>query len=261
MPIAANRSLFDPPCSHRHGLSDPVMLAWVSHCLDDTYLATHESEDDDVLQPGRLELTPGDALYAQGTTASYIYIVERGLMQCLGRPADGQRDPLGPVSFVGTGGLIGRHDQHGRRPEAAVAVTRTHLLGLPQSDLQQLQATAPALAALITRRLSQSLMGGLRVAYRLRDLPVAARILAGLSHMAQASAAVPDALTAVQTTLPMMLASATFAHWLGLPLSKLSPYLAQLENAQVLKLADGQITSLKPQVILNATQHLSPIRQ
>jgi CRP-like cAMP-binding protein len=240
-------------------LADPIARAWVSYCMDEVDRAPNLEGDDNLLQLGRLDLMPGDTLYAQGTWSSYIYIVESGLMQCLAQQDDGLALP-GNVCFVGSGGLLGHYDQSSRRQESAQAVTRTRLLGMPLTDLLRMEDQAPVLAELITRRLSQSLMDGWRTAYRLRDLPPSSRTLAGLGHLARQNTPRGE-VHPLASTMPMQLDMAVLAHWLCLPPAELHTYLSQLESAQVLTLKGGRITSLKPQAILNATKHINEVKR
>lgn len=207
------------------------------------------------LEATRLELMPGDELYAQGTVARYAYIVESGLVQCVGHQGDGGDFP-GLVGFACAGELVGLYDQQERRSESVSMVTRGTLLALPLDGLKYTQGASPQLAELIARRLCLATKRDWRIVYRLRDLPPDRRAVAGLAHLVYLAA--PDGQpTGGGGAMQIDLRVAVLRRWLGLSLNELMDRLEALEHDAALVLKGDRVVALMPQKILSALSALN----
>ncbi|MES2088626.1 MAG: hypothetical protein V4532_01390 [Pseudomonadota bacterium] len=246
---AAQSSLWHSgPQSSPHGGAGLLTITQLTQFLGGLGMAAYEAHD--ALETIRLELMPGDELYACGTVARYAYIVESGLVQCVGpRYGDGHDLP-GSVGFASAGELVGLYDQQERRSESVSMVTRGTLLALPLDELKHTQASSPQLDELIARRMCLAMKRDWRIVYRLRDLPPDKRTAAGLAHLVYLAA--PEGLKgADEQTLPTDLSMAVLRRWLGLSENELVACLDQLQHDAAISLKGDRIVAVKPQGILN----------
>lgn len=209
--------------------------------------------EDGTMTGVRLSLSPGDALYAQGSPGMYVYLLEAGLVQCR-RHGDGFGLP-DTVSYAGPGEWIGLYDHQGLRRESVDAATHTSLLALPCSELHALSASSPMIDELLARRSSMALKRDWRVAYSLRDLPPCARTLSSLIHLVRLID--PKIETNPNdVTLRVSLDIAMLGQWLGLPLSELRRCLMHLQSCGALHGDNARIMVLTPRVLFSASRSL-----
>lgn len=245
-----------PPSSPPEG-SGLLTINQLTQFLGGLGMAAYEVHD--ALETIRLELMPGDELYACGTVARYAYIVESGLVQCVvPRRGDGH-DLAGSVGFASAGELVGLYDQQERRTESVSMVTRGSLLALPLDELKHTQASSPQLGELIARRMCLAMKRDWRIVYRLRDLPPDQRTAAGLAHLVYLAA--PDGLKGADAqTLPVDLSVAVLRRWLGLSVDEVVGCLDQLQHDLAISLKGGRIVAVMPQGILSALNVLGLAR-
>ncbi|MGE5451822.1 MAG: Crp/Fnr family transcriptional regulator [Acidobacteriota bacterium] len=197
----------------------------------------------------RLDLRPGDVLYAQGSESVYAYIVKSGLMMCQRRGVAGGNG-VASVNFASTHDWLGVHDPRGLRGETATAVTSTTLLALTVQELRQMEGKSPVIAELIARPIGQALMRDWRTLYRLRDLPAYTRTVAGLAHLADLAVRSGDD-QAPPEELATHLEVETLGRWLDLGTDELEKSLAQLHRYGALSLHGRHIEKLMPEVLIS----------
>lgn len=207
----------------------------------------------------RVQLEPGDVLYAQGARPTYAYIVESGLIQCERERTEDERSP-DAVSYAAAHDLFGHQVSQRQRREGARAITRATLLALPVDDLQDMEARSPLLAELIARPRGHALIRDWRMVYRLRDLPPYARTVAGLSHLIGLAKPGRDPVDP-QATLQVVIDVQSLRRWLGLTAEDLDKSLVQLQRYGALVRRKDQIISLVPEVMLQVSDALRPWRK
>lgn len=186
-----------------------------------------------------LYLTRGHVLYCEGAPARYVYLVKSGLIQRTRFSEKIDRN-LRTVAFAGPGELIGLPDRFSRHPESVSAIMDTHLLAVPLIEWRRLDAYTRVLDELVVRRLSAALMHDWKVAYKLRDLPLNARIVCGLSYLVGLTTGRDQR----PTHLAMNLTWDVLAQWLGTRVDLLMPRLLRLERHGVLASRRNVIRSL-----------------
>lgn len=216
---------------------------------------TEEVGDD--LYLVRLQLEPGDVLYAEGAKAAYAYIVESGLIQCE-RTVDDHSPEA--VSYAASHDLLGSPGPFRQRRESACAITRTTLLAMSADDLHDMAEKSPLLAELIARPMGRALMRDWRTVYRLRDLPPYARTVAGLSHLIRLAMPGRDPAES-PSRLQVVIEVSSLCRWLGLSADELDKSLEQLQRYGALTRQNERITALVPEVMLQVSSALRPRRK
>jgi CRP-like cAMP-binding protein len=198
----------------------------------------------------RLYLSPGDVLYAQGSPSAYVYMLESGLVQCRSH-SQGFGGP-DAASYVGASEWTGLFGGHGLHLESVEAAAHTSLLALPIGELVALSASSPPTAALLSRCRSLALTRDGRMASSLRDLSPYARTVVGLIHLVHMIDPQPEA-GQHESRIWVALDVAMLAHWLGLGLSQVQPYLWQLQRVGALRCNEARIMDVFPQGLFNAS--------
>jgi len=199
----------------------------------------------------RMDLSPGDVLYARGAFSHYVYVLKSGLMQCQG-PSDGLGRPV-TVSVVGAGDWIGLCDGTGRHQETVHAAAHTSLLAFARNELCSMSASSPLIASLLARRISLSHARDGQAIRCLPGLPHYARTVVGLINLAYQ---LDPRLSADQhaLTVRVSLDVAMLAQWLGLPLGELQRCLQKLQRLGALCCDHRCIHDLAPQALFKASR-------
>ena len=209
---------------------------------------------DDTMVGVRLKLSPGDALYKQGSSSPYVYVLESGLVQ-----RHNQLDGSGlsdTVTYAGPREWIGLHDQLGWRQESIDAATHASLLAFPAKDIRALSASSPIITELLARRTSMALKRAWRIGYSLRDLPPCTRTVVGLAYLVRLFDSKIEA-DQHDSTMSVVLGVAMLGPWLGLSLSDLCQCLGLLQRFGALGYEGTHIIELSPQVLFNASHAMS----
>jgi CRP-like cAMP-binding protein len=212
-------------------------------------------EMQDTMLAVRLELSPGDVLYSQGSASQYAYIMESGLLQC-----HTQRDGLGlpdAVSYAGPREWVGLYGALDRHQESVHAVVKTSLLAFHVGQLRHLSASSPRMAELLASRSSTALKRNGCIADGLRHLPADARTVGGLSHLL---GLIDPKIEAVQghSTMHAVLDMAVLGHWLGLSWSDLLECLTKLQGHGALTMDARNIVDVSPQLLFSASGLIAP---
>lgn len=242
--------------NHERAGAELISSVHLLHFLGGTSAPSQAAADgaDDAMTGVRLTLSPGDALYAQGSPGMYVYLLESGLVQCR-RHGDGLGMP-DAVSYAGPGEWIGLYDHQGLRRESVDAATHTSLLALPCSELHALSASSPMIDELLARRSSMALKRDWRVAYSLRDLPPCARTLSSLIHLVRLIDPKMET-NPNDVSLRVSLDVAMLGQWLGLPLSKVRQCVMHLQSCGALDGDDTRIKVLMPGVLFRTSRALT----
>ena len=199
----------------------------------------------------RMDLSPGDVLYARGAVSHYVYVLTSGLMQCHVQ-SDGLDRPA-TVSVVRAGDWIGLCDITGRHQESVHAAAHTSLLAFSRSELSAMSASSPLIVSLLARRVSLTHAKEGQVSRCPPGLPPYACTVVGLINLVyQLDPRV--AADHQSLTMRVSLDVAMLSQWLGLPLGELQRCLHKLQLLGALCWDDNCIHDLAPQALFKASR-------
>ena len=190
-------------------------------------IAATLAQIDSALKPQRSMVHAGDVLYAAGSPATRLYILNAGFVKLVNASADGRSQVVGLKlrgDWLGFDGIASGH-----YTSEAVAMDTGEVWSFSYQDLLAAAATRPALMAMLCEAMSREITRDRDCLMSVCTLPSDARVADFLAGWAESQHQASQGLRADRIWLHMT--RADIGNFLGLTLETVSRALSRLQRS------------------------------